>query len=145
MAGNKYAHTSHVVHWCLCVQVGGLDEEQWPTFSTKAAPLFVLEDDLVEDSPKLAHKRLGESASLTGEMSGMVTLKRGKKAKDKDMGAPREDDHSAPQGNSSPSQGTSSDAQSISSSDNNSLVFQMHKEMEGVDKRASIVSVETAI
>ena len=103
----------------------------------------MLEDDLVEDSPKLAHKRLGESASLTGEMSGMVTLKRGKKPKD--MGAPREDDQSAPQGNSSPSQGTPSDAQSISSSDNNSLVFQMHKEMEGVDKRASVVSIETAI
>jgi len=104
--------------------------------------LFVLEDDLVEDSPKLAHKRFGDSASY-GEMSGMVTLKRGKKAKD--TGAPREDDQSAPQGNSSPSQGTPSDAQSISSSDNNSLVFQMHKEMEGTDKRASIVSVETAI
>ena len=96
----------------------------------------------MEDSPKLAHKRFGDSASY-GEMSGMVTLKRGKKAKD--TGAPREDDQSAPQGNSSPSQGTPSDAQSISSSDNNSLVFQMHKEMEGTDKRASIVSVETAI
>ena len=101
-----------------------------------------MEDDLVEDSPKMAHKRMGDSASVYGEMSGMVTLKRGKKAKD--AAATREDEQAA-QGNSSPSQGTPSDAQSISSSDNNSLVFQMHKEMEGQDKRASTVSVETAI
>ena len=45
------------------------------------------------------------------------------------------------QGNSSPSQETSSIAQSISSSDNNSLVFQMHKEMEGTDKCASALVI----
>lgn len=122
-------------------QVGGYDEEQWPIFSTRPAPVFVMEDDLLEDSPKMGHKRLGESISMSGEMSGMVTLKRGKKAKD--AGATREDEQAA-QGNSSPSQGTPSDAQSISS-DSNSLVFQMHKEMEGQDKRASTVSIETAI
>ena len=123
------------------LQVGGYDEEQWPTFSTKPAPVFVMEDDLIEDSPKMGHRRLGDTASLGGEMSGMVTLKRGKKAKD--AAATREDEQAA-QGNSSPSQGTPSDAQSISS-DSNSLVFQMHKEMEGQDKRASTVSIETAI
>ena len=100
-----------------------------------------MEDDLIEDSPKMGHRRLGDTASLGGEMSGMVTLKRGKKAKD--AAATREDEQAA-QGNSSPSQGTPSDAQSISS-DSNSLVFQMHKEMEGQDKRASTVSIETAI
>ena len=134
---------------CICVdsifilsKVGVYDEEQWPTFSTKPAPVFVMEDDLVEDSPKLGHRRLGgDTVSMSGEMSGMVTLKRGKKAKD--AGATREDEQAA-QGNSSPSQGTPSDAQSISS-DSNSLVFQMHKEMEGQDKRASTVSIETAI
>ena len=100
-----------------------------------------MEDDLIEDSPKMGHRRLGDTASLGGEMSGMVTLKRGKKAKD--AAATREDEQAA-QGNSSPTQGTPSDAQSISS-DSNSLVFQMHKEMEGQDKRASTVSIETAI
>ena len=63
-------------------QIGGYDEEQWPIFSTKPAPVFVMEDDLLEDSPKMGHKKLGESISMSGEMSGMVTLKRGKKAKD---------------------------------------------------------------
>ena len=126
--------------WILIFLFCKVGEEQWPTFSTKPAPVFIMEDDLVEDSPKMGHKRLGDSGSMSGEMSGMVTLKRGKKAKD--AGATREDE--AAQGNSSPSQGTPSDAQSISS-DSNSLVFQMHKEMEGQDKRASTVSIETAI
>jgi len=84
---------------------------------------------------------MGESASVCGEISGMVTLKRSKKAKD--AGVTHEDEQAA-QGNSSPSQGTPSDPQSISS-DSNSLVFQMHKEMEGNEKRASTVSIETAI
>ena len=101
-----------------------------------------MEDDLLEDSPKMGHKRMGDTASLYGEMSGMVTLKRGNK-KAKEAAATREDEQAA-QGNSSPSQGTPSDAQSISS-DSNSLVFQLHKEMEGQDKRASTVSIETAI
>ena len=122
----------------LFLQVGGYDEEQWPTFQQD---LFIMEDDLVEDSPKMGHRRLGEIASLGGEMSNMVTLKRGKKAKD--AVATRQDEQ-ATQGNSSLSQGTPSNAQSISS-DSNSLVFQMHKEMEGQDKRASTVSIETAI
>ena len=74
-------------------------------------------------------------------MSGMVTLKRGKKAKDSAVIC---EDEQATQGNNSPSQGTPLDAQSISS-DSNSLMFQMHKEMEGQDKRASTVSIETAI